>query len=247
VIGVLAFAGYRLLELRASGAPGPARQVEDLRIYDMAGMLQAKPDLPLPILDQQAPALARFLRQDGRTLYTPALQDPVVFGAKMQLLVAPSLPAVGPQWREMVTAHPLIYLQMRAREFAWLFLQQHPDQCLTYTLGFLGPDKQMKVLGIPRRFDDRDAWLEDNYAGPLIGTPAFSHTLFALAGLLCLIVLLARRGASDWPIAGMLAASVLYTMSYFFIGVACQYRYLFATDMTVMAAIFYLSFDRSRR
>src|SRR5437588_2391673 len=47
VIGVLAFAGYRLLELRASGAPGPARQVEDLRIYDMAGMLQAKPDLPL--------------------------------------------------------------------------------------------------------------------------------------------------------------------------------------------------------
>ena len=245
-IGVLAFAGYRLLQLRASGAPGPARQVEDLRIYDMAGMLQAKPDLPLTILDAQAPALARFLRQEGRMLYTPALQDPVVFGAKMQLLVAPSQPAVEPQWRALVAAHPLIYLHVRAREFAWLFLQQHPDQCLTYTLGFLGPEKQMKLLGIARRYDDRDDWLEENYAQPLVGTPAFSHTVFALAGLLCLIVLLARRRAADWPIAGMLAASVLYTMSYFFIGVACQYRYLFVTDMTTLAAIFYLSFDYGR-
>jgi len=245
-VGVLAFAGHRLLQLRASGAPGPVRQVEDLQIYDMAGMLMAKPDLPLAILDAQAPALARFLRQEGRMLYTPALQDPVVFGAKMQQLVAPSQPAVEPQWRALVTAHPLIYLHVRAREFAWLFLQQHPDQCLTYTLGFLGPEKQMKLLGIAKRYDDRDDWLEENYAQPLVGTPALSHTVFALAGLLCLILLLARREISDWPMAAMLVASALYALSDFFIGVACQYRYLFVTDMTTLAAIFYLSLDYRR-
>lgn len=241
-VGVLAFAGHSLLQLRASGAPGPVQQVEDVQIDDMAGMLKAKPDLPLPILEQQAPAMAQFLRTAGRKLYTPALQDPVVFGAQIRPLIAPSLPAVGAQWRELVMAHPLTYLQVRAREFAWLVLQQHPDQCLTYTLGVLAPEKQLKLLGAPRRYDARDEWLEDHYAQPLVGTPALSHTVFALAGLLCLIFLLVRREASDWPIAGMLAASALYALSYFFIGVACQYRYLFVTDMTTLAAIFYLSF-----
>jgi hypothetical protein len=242
-IGVLAFAGHRLLQLRASGAPGPVQQVEDLQIYDMAGMLKAKPDLPLPILERQAPAMEQFLRIAGRKLYTPALQDPVVFSAQIKPLIVPSLPAVGAQWRALVIAHPLTYLQVRAQGFAWLVLQRHPDQCLTYTLGVLAPDKQMQLLGAPRRYDARDEWLEDNYAGPLVGTPALSHTVFALAGLLCLIVLLARRDPSDWPMAGMLVASGLYALTYFFIGVACQYRYLFATDMTALAAIFYLSFD----
>ena len=44
----------------------------------------------------------------------------------------------------------------------------------------------------------------------------------------------------------MLAASTVYALSYFFIGVACQYRYLFVTDMTALAALFYLSFDFRR-
>jgi len=102
------------------------------------------------------------------------------------------------------------------------------------------------LLGIAKRYDDRDDWLEENYAQPLVGTPALSHTVFALAGLLCLILLLARREISDWPMAAMLVASALYALSDFFIGVACQYRYLFVTDMTTLAAIFYLSLDYRR-
>jgi hypothetical protein len=96
-----------------------------------------------------------------------------------------------------------------------------------------------------QRHDDKDAWLEDNYAQPLVGTPALSHVAFALMGLVCLIVLLMRRKLSDWPIAAMLIASALYALSYFFIGVACQYRYLFVMDMSALAAMFYLTFRRS--
>ncbi len=146
-----------------------------------------------------------------------------------------------------MTAHPLLYLQVRAGEFAWLFLQQHPDRCLTYTLGVLGPERQLKLSGLSRRYDSRDEWLEDNYAQPLVGTPAFSHVFFALAGLACLIVLLMRRDAADWPMAGLLIASGLYALSYFFIGVACEYRYLFLVDMAALAAMFYLSFSWRRR
>jgi len=239
----VAFLGHRLLQLRASQELGPARQFEYLQIYDIAGMLQAQPKLKLDKLEAQAPAMARFLRNDGRNLYTPAQQDPVVFDPRIRPLIFSSIDAVAAQWRELVAVHPLIYLKVRARDFGWLFLQQHPERCLTYTLGVLGPEKQLKLSGQAQRYDDRDAWLEDNYAQPLVGTPAFSHVFFALAGLACLIVLLMRRQPSDWPIAGMLVASGLYVLSYFFIGVACEYRYLFVLDAATLAATFYLSFD----
>jgi hypothetical protein len=244
-IFALAFAGHRLLQLRASGELGPARQFEYLQIYDIAGMLQAQPALKLGALDARAPAMAHFLRNEGPKLYTPALQDPVAFDPRLRPLIFPSLGAVGAQWRELVAAHPLLYLRVRAEEFSWLFLQQHPDKCLTYTIGVFGPEKQMKMVGMSQRHDRRDEWLEDNYAEPLVGTPALSHVVFALAGLVCLIVLLMRREASDWPMAAMLVASALYVLSYFFIGVACQYRYLFVMDMTALVAMFYLSFRRS--
>ncbi len=242
----VAFAGNSLLQLRASGELGPTRQIEYLQIYDMAGMLKAQPELTLDRLQAQAPAMAHFLRNTGRNLYTPAQQDPVVFDARIRPLIFPSLGTVGEQWRELVAAHPLLYVQVRAQAFAWLFLQRHPEQCLTYTIGVFGPDKQMKQVGQAQRYDGRDEWLEDHYAQPLVGTPALSHVMFGLAGLICLIVLLVRRDTSDWPIAGMLVASSLYVLSYFFIGVACEYRYLFVMDMTALAAMFYLSFRRVR-
>jgi len=241
----VAFAGNSLLQLRASGELGPTRQIEYLQIYDMAGMLKAQPELKLDRLEAQAPAMAHFLRHEGRTLYTPAQQDPVVFDPRIRPLIFASIRAVGAQWRELVAAHPLSYLRVRAEEFAWLFLQQHPDKCLTYTIGVFGPEKQMKMVGLSQRYDGRDEWLEDNYAQPLVGTPAFSHVAFALAGLACLIILLVRRDASDWPMAGMLIASALYVLTYFFIGVACEYRYLFVMDSSALAAVFYLSFGRA--
>ena len=238
----MAFVGHRLLQLRASGELGPARQIEYLQIYDIAGMLETQPELKLGALERQAPALALFLRHEGAKLYTPALQDTVVFDPRIRPLIFPSHDAVDAEWRELVAAHPLLYLRVRADEFAWLFLQQHPDKCLTYTIGVFGPEKQMKMVGMSQRHDDKDAWLEDNYAQPLVGTPALSHVVFALTGLICLLILLMRREISDWPMAAMLIASALYALSYFFIGVACQYRYLFVIDMTALAAMFYLTF-----
>ncbi len=240
-----AFAANSLLQLRASGELGPARQIEYLQIYDMAGMLKAQPELKLDRLDAQAPAMAHFLHHEGRNLYTPAQQDPVVFDWRIQPLIFASIGAVGAQWRELVVAHPLLYLRVRTEEFAWLFLQQHPDKCLTFTVGVSGPVKQMKIVGLLQRYDRRDEWLEDNYAQALVGTPAFSHVAFGLAGLLCLIILLVRREASDLAMAAMLIASALYVLTYFLIGVACEYRYLFVMDMSALAAMSYLSFRRA--
>jgi hypothetical protein len=232
-----------LLQLRASNALGPIEEFEDLELYDLGGMLQQHRDLPMPILAREAPAMERALRENGPKLYTPAMHDPLTDPPAIHSLIVASVDAVRRQWIASVRAYPGLYLSVRAADFNWLFFSQHPDRCLTYTLGVDGPAAQMKMLKLPRRYDSRDTWLEENYAEPLIGTPAFSHPFFTLIAAVSLILLLWRRRPADLALAAMLAAAMLYAATYFIIAVACQYRYLFALDTSALAALFYLSMD----
>ncbi|HEV2561627.1 MAG TPA: hypothetical protein VGT78_05750 [Rhizomicrobium sp.] len=234
-----------LLQLRASNALGPIEELEDLELYDLAGMLQQHPDLPMPILEREAPAMAHALRENGPKLYTPAMHDPLTDPPVIHSLITASVAPVRRQWIASVRANLGLYLSVRTADFDWLFFSQHPDRCLTYTLGVDGPVAQMKMLKLPRRYDGRDNWLEENYAGALIGTPAFSHPFFTVIGIVCLILLLWRRRPADLALAAMLAAALLYAATYFVIAVACQYRYLFALDTSALAALFYLSMDWS--
>ncbi|HEX3675123.1 MAG TPA: hypothetical protein VHU87_12690 [Rhizomicrobium sp.] len=112
-------------------------------------------------------------------------------------------------------------------------------RALAYGAGFFAVTLVL-VLGV-------NALLQDNYATPLMGTPALSHPFFAVIGLVALVLLLRRRRPADLAMAGLLAATMLYTLSYFVISIACEYRYLFALDLSVIAAAFYLIADVTRR
>jgi hypothetical protein len=243
--GLLCAGANALLQLRASAALGAVEQFEDLELYDMAGMLAQNPHLPLPILAREAPAMEKLLRVQGPKLYTPAMHDPLADADAFAPLIVPSVKAVRHQWIASVTAHPMMYLSVRAADFWWMFASLHPDQCMTYAVGVDGPAPQMKQIGIAHRYDDRDNWLDDNYAGRLIGTPAFSHPFFALIGLAAFVFLLWRRRPADIAMAGLLAAAALYTATYFVIGFACEYRYLFVIDIAALAAALYLATDFS--
>jgi len=239
----LALGVNALLQLRATKALGAVEQVEDLQLYDIAGMMTREPGLALPILEKQTPALARLMHAKGARLYTPAAHDPLADTPGMGNLIEPATAAVSRQWRALVLAHPGDYLAVRAQDFAWLFLSRHPGQCVTYIVGVDGPASDMQALHLRPRYDDRDAWLDDDYATPLIGTPAFSHPFFAVVGLVSLVLLLRRRRPADLALAGLLAASMLYALSYFAISIACEYRYLYALDLSALAAAFYLLAD----
>jgi hypothetical protein len=151
-----------------------------------------------------------------------------------------SVSAVGRQWRALIVAHPGTYLAVRAKDFGWLFLSQHLHECLTFAVGVISLPADLKAARLQFRYDDRDAWLNDSYATPLMETPAFSHPFFAAIGLIGLTVLLRRRRPADFAMAGLLLAAILYTLSYFFVSIACQYRYLYALDLSAIASAFYL-------
>ena len=58
-----------------------------------------------------------------------------------------------------------------------------------------------------------------------------------------LILLLRRRRPADIAMAGMLGGALACTASFFFISIACDYRYLYALDLSALLAAFYLSLD----
>lgn len=242
---ILCICGNALLQLRASEALGPIEELEDLQLYDMAGMLKQHPDLPLPILTQEAPGMAQALRENAPKFYTPQMHDVLTNRPAIHSRITRSVVPVRRQWLALVLAHPALYLSVRAADFDWLFFSPHPDQCLTYTVGVDGPAAQMKYLRLAYRYDDRDAWLVDNYGDPLIGTPVFWHPIFALIGIIAFFFLLWRRKPADLALAAMLAAAALYAASYFVVSIACQYRYLLAVDTSALAALLYIAGDWS--
>ena len=55
-----------------------------------------------------------------------------------------------------------------------------------------------------------------------------------------LVLLLWRRQASDIAIAAMLVAAIVFTLSFFVISIACDYRYLYFLDVAAELALVYV-------
>jgi hypothetical protein len=234
-----------LLQLRATKALGPIEQMEDLELYDIGGMLERKPELTLPILALERPILAERLKAKS-ALYTPVGHDRLTDDPIIRGQITTSTGPVYRQWRALVLSNPATYLSVRAQDFSWLFLSTHPDKCLTYAVGVISLPADMRRAGVKFRYDDRDEWLDESYAQPLLGTPALSHPMFAAIGLACFIFLIWRRRPADLAMAGLILATIVYALSYFVVSIACQYRYLYAIDLSAIAALIYVSADPRR-
>ena len=100
----------------------------------------------------------------------------------------------------------------------------------------------MKALGLARRWDGRDQALAD-YAHHFIGTPFFSHGVFAALAAGLLVLFLRRRRPADIAMAGLLSAALAFAASFFIISIACDYRYLYALDLAAMAGVFYAALE----
>ena len=190
--------------------------------------------------------LAKRLTEVGPRLYTPIGHDRLTDDAEIRSFIISSVSVVGRQWRDLILSDPLAYLAVRAQDFGWLFLSQHPHACLIYAVGVIGPVADLNAARLTFRYDGRDHWLDEDYAAPLVATPVFSHPVFAAAGLFCLCFLLLRRRPADLAIAAFLVAVLLYTLSYFVIAISCQYRYLYVIDLSAIGASLYVLADLRR-
>ena len=239
----IALAANAALELRSDGTPAVQMQFKTLQLYDLTGMAKMQPGLPLPVLEKGSPELARLIRSDGVRLFSPTKNDTLEKSAPLiAALDKTSEPVLARQWRELMLSHSATYLAVRAELFGWLFLTPDEERCHLFHVGAEGDPDDLAALGMRTRWDRRDIALKE-YGEAFVGTPVFAHPTFALVALAALVLLLLRRRPTDLAMAGLLAAALLFTLSFFAISIACDYRYLYALDLSAIAAALYLLAD----
>jgi hypothetical protein len=242
----LVLAASLALATRTPGESGPRAQFKLLETYDIVGAVKTDPRITLERIARANPDLEHLLRTDGVRLYTPQRNDTLAASADLQdeLSDTPQ-DVISAQWIELIVHHPWLYLGVRARVFAWTFFTPYLSRCAPFFVGVEGLPRYMRDLGLATRARPQDAALK-TYGGLLAETPVFSHAAYAILGIVALVMLLRRRRPEDLVLAILLVAAFTFTLSFFIISIACDYRYLLFLDLSSLTAAFHLVASRPK-
>jgi hypothetical protein len=217
-----------------------------LEHYDVVGAKAHHPKLKLKEIGKADPAAQALIEAKGSSIYTPSRVDTLDLdeGFRRALWHVPDA-AMNAQWRRIIVHYPAAYLLQRADVFRWTLMTPKLELCLPVQVGVTGPPDMLKALDIPSGMDVRARGLAA-YSQRFYGTPVFSHVFWALAAVAVIVLLLRRRDPADWVIVALLGGMLAFTASFFFVSVACDYRYLYGLDLAAMAGILYAALDPPR-
>ena len=253
VWGVSAFAALLVagwLETRLSEPPakaGPdtatATGIHIVQTFDVIGAASLDPSYRLDILAAEDPVATQKIRQRGKQDWSGRRVDFIDRDAAIQGPInAISDKAWARQWVDLILRHPALYARVRLEDFRWVFFPPVIDWCLPVYVGVDAPVQKMAPLGIVHRYDQRDVELT-NYASWFLGTPVLEHLTWAVVCLALGGLFLWRRETSDIPLAGLQFAGAAFAASFLIISIACDYRYMYFTDVVAMVGLVYAAID----
>jgi hypothetical protein len=229
-----------------SKAPKDTALGTGLRIvesFDLIGAMAFDPTYPVEALSAANPAAAAIVKAHAKDDYSGRRVDFVDRDPQIQAgLNLLSDKAIAAQWRDLVFKHPGLYLRVRTEDFRWVFDPPVIDWCLAVYVGVDAPAEKMAPLGMQHRYVHSDVMLY-NYATWFLDTPAFSHVFYTALSLLLGGLLLWRRQGADIPMAALQLAGAAFAASFFIISIACDYRYLYFTDVAAIAGLIYAALD----
>ena len=233
VSGALAWAASNALYARRVDEVGPANEVRAIQVFDVIGAATHDPFVSFtPFGPEVAPALRAAMRA-----YTPQRIDTLADQPGIEA-ANENAPAVRAAWLDTVVHHPRAYLAHRLDVFRWMAAPPDVRRCAAAPVGVDGPKDEMADLGLAERLTPKDKALQ-RYAGLFFATPVYSHLPYALVAVVLALVFFRSREPAEAVLGVMLAASLVFAASFLLIGLACDYRYLYAIDLAAMAAALY--------
>lgn len=214
-----------------------------LQHYDIVGAVAHDPRIAAPILRSANPKFAETILREGPRRYSPERVETLDQDAalRMSLWRSPDA-AMAAQWRAIVLGHTGAYLAHRTEVFRWIVAPPDLARCLPVHTGVVGPPAMLETLQVARGSPSRDQALS-LYAARFYGTPLYSHLAYFVLAVVVAAALLLRREPADVAFAGLLVGMIAFAASFFVIGVACDYRYLYPLDLAALAGLLYFAVD----
>jgi hypothetical protein len=214
-----------------------------VQTYDVIGAAALDPNYRLAIMAAEDPVATKAVRDRARLDWSGRRvdfidRDPVLQGP----INAITDQAWSRQWLDLVTHRTGLYLRVRLEDFRWVFFPPVIDWCLPVYVGVDAPAEKMAPLGLAHRFTQGDVEL-NNYASWFLGTPVLEHLTWALVCVVLGGLFLWRRTPTDIAMAGLQFAGAAFAASFLIISIACDYRYLYFTDLAAMAGLVYAAVE----
>jgi hypothetical protein len=229
-----------LIPEKSTDARGAAVGFILLRVFDAAGILANDPQAKL-IVPSAPPAAVERVASSLRARYSPTRLD--TLDLRPDAAVHAFHGDFSKHWIDMVAAHPAAYTKHRIIHFAHILGLTRQSLCLPISAGTeFGAARDMGVL----LKEPRSPWvLKMNtwFTTHAYGTPLFSHLSYWLLALAALVVLSRpffanQRHLSVWQrlshlirahgvAIGAFAGVSAFMLSFLFIGISCDFRYMY--------------------
>lgn len=223
--------------------PGVKTGLRIVQNYDLIGAVAMDPHYGLKIMAAADPADTAMILRRAPLEYSGRRvdfidRDQALSDALWQVPEAAS----GKQWFDLIFKHPALYLKVRWEDFRWLVAPPVIDWCLPIYVGVDAPANKMEPLKLAHRYVQSDIELS-NYASWFLDTPVYSHLFYGAVSLVLAGLFLWRRQPADIALAALQLSGVAFMSSFLIISIACDYRYLYFTDLAALAGLIYAAVD----
>jgi hypothetical protein len=223
--------------------PGVKTGLRIVQNYDLIGAVAMDKTYRLNYMSAADPADAAVIEQRGPLEYSGRRIDFIDRDQPLNDAMW-NIPAAASQkqWFDLIFKHPGLYLRVRWEDFRWVLAPPVIDWCLPIYVGVDAPLEKMTPLKLDRRYTQADVELA-NYQTWFMDTPVDWHLFYVVISLALTGLFLWRRQPSDIVMAALQLSGVGFAASFFIISIACDYRYLYFTDLAAMVGLIYAAVD----
>ena len=223
--------------------PGVKTGLRIVQNYDLIGAVAMDPHYRLSIMSAADPADTAMIEQRAPYEYSGRRIDFIDRDQPLNDALW-NIPAAASQrqWFDLMLKHPGLYLRIRWEDFRWVFATPVIDWCLPVYVGVDAPPEKMAPLQMAHRYTQADIELS-NYWSWFLDTPLYSHPFYGALSLVLAGLFLWRRQPADIVMAALQVSGVAFMASFFIISIACDYRYLYFTDLAAMVGLIYAAVD----
>lgn len=211
--------------------------------FDIGGIAYDNPGLNFPAIEESnsnilqgtQPAREKILKVVK--FYNPERQDYMWKSIEESNLQIP-FEAFLDDWTSLILRYPRAYILHRLNVFSWIIGYHDTEKCVPYYFGISSqPEEMVAQIGIKAGISGRAKIMEYIGKSTLF---LYRPIIYLILSFIVVSVLIRHNWYQHRLIIAIQVAGFLYTITYLFIGIACDFRYTYFSTLAALFGVAYI-------